>query len=135
MQAASPEQRLRLRQFNRIVSSVRARVEQAFGMLKGRFPALKDFGPTETMQDTYRAVEALMVMHNLCVDMGDEPFLIPFFDPVDEAHLPDEVAPGRYGGGVDNSTVADLPAHETDEWLKQAGFEMRERILNAVVPL
>ncbi|KAA1479950.1 hypothetical protein DENSPDRAFT_742384, partial [Dentipellis sp. KUC8613] len=78
--AALPDRKRQMRAFNRLVSSMRARVEQAFGMLKGRFPGLKTMGTPHDIKDAYRAVEALMAVHNFCIDHDDHPDQLPFFD-------------------------------------------------------
>jgi hypothetical protein len=53
----------------------------AFGRLKSRFPALKKMGAVSDIKDMYRAVQAMMVVHNLCYDLGDRPDgLCAYFD-------------------------------------------------------
>ncbi|KAG8731119.1 hypothetical protein FRC10_002013, partial [Ceratobasidium sp. 414] len=63
----------RKKKFNRMISKARVTIERAFGRLKARFPALKRLGPTEDMSDLYRAIEALMILHNMCFDLHDRP--------------------------------------------------------------
>ncbi|KAG8731874.1 hypothetical protein FRC10_001392, partial [Ceratobasidium sp. 414] len=46
-------------------------IECAFGRLKARFPSLHRLGAVEDMKDLYRAVEAMMVLHNMCYDLHD----------------------------------------------------------------
>ncbi|KAG9081987.1 hypothetical protein FRC06_005296 [Ceratobasidium sp. 370] len=63
----------RRRRFNYRISRARIVVEWAFGRLKGRFPALKRLGAVRDMADIYRAIEAMMVVHNLCHEFSDAP--------------------------------------------------------------
>ncbi|KAF8578402.1 hypothetical protein K439DRAFT_1300408, partial [Ramaria rubella] len=69
--------------FNKCLSHIRIWVEHAFGLLKGRFPALKAMGSANNIQEVYKAVEALMVVHNLCIDMDNHPEDILDFNPDD----------------------------------------------------
>jgi hypothetical protein len=48
-------------------------VEWAFGRLKSRFPALKKLGAVRDMDDIYRAIAAMMIVHNMCYELGDAP--------------------------------------------------------------
>jgi hypothetical protein len=59
------------RRFNKIFSSARIWVEMTFGRLKARFPSLYCMGVVHNIQDLYRSIEALMVLHNICIDFGD----------------------------------------------------------------
>ncbi|KAG9102107.1 hypothetical protein FS749_015690 [Ceratobasidium sp. UAMH 11750] len=61
----------RKRQFNKKISTARVIIERTFGQLKGRFPALHRLGVVQDMMELYRAVEAMMVMHNMCFDLHD----------------------------------------------------------------
>lgn len=70
---APPHEQQRMRNFNRRLALIRIRVEQAFGMLKGRFLSLKDLGRHHNIDNAYKAIEAIMVIHNLGIDWGDKP--------------------------------------------------------------
>jgi hypothetical protein len=112
--------------FNKCLSLQWITVEHAFGMLKGRFLSLRDLPLEQDIHDTYCTVEALFVLHNLCIDKGDCPEYIPFFDSRDP-DCDDKNDDGKndvdvmgYGGPVEGVEI-ELPAWETDEWLKEAG--------------
>lgn len=57
--------------FNRKLSSVRVVVEQAFGLLKGRWRCLLDVLNEET-KHTPTTIIACCALHNICVDMADD---------------------------------------------------------------
>ncbi len=130
-----------MRDFNACLSSIRIVSEHAFGRLKGRFPSLKDFGPHESILELYMAIEALLILHNLCIDWNDNPEYIwrynPADPPRDDEELPQDIDP-------DDSNVANInvvieggtpiPTHETDEWLKEEGYRMRRAALDRMFP-
>lgn len=132
-------EKLRRRKFNKRLSSIRIYVEHAFGMLKGRFPALKDLPPEQDIQDTYRLMEALLALHNICIDFEDLPERIPFYDPADHDNGTAEddegldISLSSYGGVSEGDVLC--PAWETDEWLKEAGHRRRLQILDDLFPL
>lgn len=134
-----PVERQRRRKFNRRLSSQRITVEHSLGLLKGRFPSLKDMPPEQDIGDTYRAVEALVALHNLCIDLGDHPQLIPFFEnsntEVDNGDI-DDVDLCGYGEADDIQAAGTaLPAWETDEWPMEAGRQRRNVILDDLFPV
>jgi hypothetical protein len=111
----------RHQKFNICLSSICISVEHTFGLLKGRFPALKDLPPENNIQNTYRLVHALMVMHNLCIDLEDHPEDIPDFvfdnNPVFPDDDPDEDPDlSNHGAPVINDPI-DIPVWESDDWL------------------
>jgi hypothetical protein len=59
-----------MRAFNKRLSGVRIGVEHAFGMLKGRFRSLKEMGPHADIQEMYKAIEVLLILHNMCIEYG-----------------------------------------------------------------
>jgi hypothetical protein len=128
----------RRRAFNRRISSIRVYVEHAFGMLKGRFPALKEFPAMDDMLDVYRTVEALMVIHNLCIDWGDHPEAICDYDP-QNSHEDEEDEELNLEMGIYSSVElegeGDVPAYETDPWLKREGDRKRMNIVNDMFPM
>lgn len=81
----------------------------------------------------------MLVLHNLCIDLDDKPEKIPFFpafrtqpeENIDvdlDVELPDR-------GGQAEDIFPDIPAGETDEWLRGEGFRRREEILDQLFPL
>jgi len=132
-------EKARYRKFNKCLSSQRIIVEHAFGMLKGRFLSLKDMPPEQDIRDTYRVVEALFTLHNLCIDLGDAPEFIPLFDGnnPDRDGSDDDVADvDIFGyGGIVGDDEPELPAWQSDEWLREAGRRRRLAILNDLFPL
>ena len=57
--------------------------EHAFGMIKGCFLSLKEMGTHRNIQDMYKAIEAMMILHNICIDWNDSPEEIWDYDPAD----------------------------------------------------
>ncbi|KAI0026836.1 hypothetical protein K488DRAFT_64257, partial [Vararia minispora EC-137] len=138
--AADPALRHRMTRFNVIVSGVRSCVEQAFGILKGRFPSLKCLGTPVDINDTYRAFEALVAIHNYCINVEDHYKKIPEFDRrdpvVEEAirEIREAVESGEYGQDWDNIEKIVPGFIETPDTLREAGYQMRQTILDALVP-
>ena len=133
--AASAVDSARMRAFNKRLSSIRIASEHAFGLLKGRFPSLKEMGKHENIQDMYKAIEAMMVLHNICIDWSDRPEDIWDYDPTDV--WPDD---GEEGMDVDIGCEviggdAQVPGHETDAWLKEMGRQKRMNMLNELFPV
>ncbi|CUA74761.1 hypothetical protein RSOLAG22IIIB_05701 [Rhizoctonia solani] len=79
----NPQVALERKQWNKAFSSNRATVEHAFGLLKGRFSALRSM-PGWDLSRMYRAIEALMIIHNICIDLRDDIHNIEQVNPVDE---------------------------------------------------
>lgn len=133
-ECADANDKRRRKLFNKRISSIRIRIEHSFGLLKGRFPSLKLLPPETKIRRTYKVIEAMMILHNLCIDMGDHPEEIPFFNPTDDAAYDDEldVDLPEYGGNLDTGQV-NIPAQESDEWLKQQGRLRREQIMDDII--
>jgi hypothetical protein len=82
-----PAEASRRKRFNVILSSLRVAVEHAFGRLKGRFPCLRNM-QGRTVHSMYRTVEALMILHNILEERGDDPRTIQGYNgEEDEDHL------------------------------------------------
>lgn len=60
----------RCRKFNQLHSRTRIGVEHVFGNLKGRFPGLRSIGGHDISR-VYLAVEALIILHNFFLQIGD----------------------------------------------------------------
>jgi DDE superfamily endonuclease len=56
--------------FNKKLSATRVLIENAFGLLKGRFNQLR-YVKFQTIEKTSRFVKACCVMHNICIDRAD----------------------------------------------------------------
>ena len=129
-----------MREFNKRLSSARIISEHAFGRLKGRFPGLKDLGTHRDVQDMYKAIEAMLVLHNICIEWQDHPQDIIDFNPRDDF---DEAAVADPPVQVDMDTrvycqviegEAEIPEHETDLWMKEQGHLKRKQILDRLFP-
>jgi hypothetical protein len=83
----------------------------------------------------YKAIEALIVLHNICINWGDHPEDTWACDPQDDSqsgNLEDDVDPvGDEIMGRD----ADVPGHETAEWLKTQGRMKRQIIMDELFPV
>jgi hypothetical protein len=125
----------RMRAFNKRLSGVRITVEHAFGRLKGRFRALKEMGPHEDIQEMYKAIEALLILHNICIDLGDKPEEIWDFDPKDDFEETEEDPDPDLEASLGEFEELDaIPGHETDAWLKRQGRRKRMIIFNELFP-
>lgn len=121
-----------MRRFNFRLSSVRIASEHAYGMLKGRFLSLKEMGKHSDIQDIYRAIEAMIVLHNICIDWGDKPEDSWSFSLRDdwESHEEDEEdedVNNEVGGEIIEGE-AEVPVYETERWLKEEGRRKRQAI-------
>jgi hypothetical protein len=85
-------------------------------------------------------MQALFTLHNLCINLGDHPEQIPLFDPHDldrddsEEGASLDVDDLDFDGVIPDGQV-ELPAHETDEWLWEAGHCHHLLIMNDLFPL
>ncbi|KAF8068081.1 hypothetical protein FPV67DRAFT_1171427 [Lyophyllum atratum] len=99
-------------------------------------------GRHNDVQEIYKVIHALMVIHNICIDYGDVP--MELLDEGledgrgiavdDEGNIdPDELG---YGGiTVTPEDMYRVPVYETDEWQKEAGKVKRDRYLNQLFPV
>jgi hypothetical protein len=135
---ASLNDQERMRKFNWRLSSVRISVEHAFGILKGRFLSLKVVGPHDNVQEIYRVIEALMVLHNVCIEHNDKPEDICDFalclDPEPEDGVDADEDLGNFGCD-DITEDAQIPGYETDSWLKIQGYRKRKALLDELFPV
>ncbi|KAG8914687.1 hypothetical protein FRC01_003964, partial [Tulasnella sp. 417] len=121
------------------LSSQRIEVEHAFGDLKGRFQALKCMGGTDNLPLMFRAIESLLILHNICIEYGDKVADLPDFC-VDDLY-PEGASDDDEDGeneealawvGLANST-RNMPG-ESDEALKRRGKALRLTILDLIAP-
>lgn len=134
---ASPLDQRRMKDFNVALSSVRISVEHAFGAIKGRFPSLRYLGTHADPDEIYRLIEAILVFHNILLFIGDRPeHILKFSDVLGSSdRLDDDIDLDAGFGGQRFEDRPEVPAHETLDWLKRAGHELRLRILNDVFPI
>jgi hypothetical protein len=105
-------------------------------LLKGRFLSLKDFGRHNDVQDIYQVIQALMVVHNLCIDMGDHPYEFIAEGLADEVVDGHDVDASGYGGvTIDEVEENRVPAYETDDWHKVEGNRKWKRFLDNIFPV
>jgi hypothetical protein len=118
--AASDTEEERMRTLNLRLSSVRIVIEHTFGLLKGRFPSLRGMGPHNNIQDIYRTIEALMILHKIEIDVRDRPDVSWRIDesPDDHAEIGN---PEREIQVADVVGDAQVPAYETDGYLREQG--------------
>jgi hypothetical protein len=129
---ASAVDKIRMRKFNLRVSQIRIVSEHAFGLLKARFPSLKEMGIHRKIQDMYKAIEAMMIIHNICIDWGDRPedtWDIDSADSWSDSEEEDDEIVGGIIGGEPN-----VPPHETEDWLLEQGRQKRLILMNELFP-
>ncbi|KAE9399054.1 hypothetical protein BT96DRAFT_821071, partial [Gymnopus androsaceus JB14] len=135
--ATSPIHKRRMKDFNYKLSNQRITVEHAFGCLKLRFRSLQYMGLHENVQDVWRAIDAMMIFHNMCLYYKDHPDTLEDYtgelndDGTGDwdADILPEVTQDDVGG------PADIPHHETPNWLKREGYKLRNTLLDTVCPI
>jgi len=134
-----------MREFNVLLSSVHIASEHAYGLLKGRFLSLKGMGEHKDIQTIYKAIEAMLVLHNICIDWDDHPDTIWQYnstdiwegwdgmeDRVDDEDDEDE---GMEVGIDDIEGEANIPTRETPQYLKDEGRRKRQIIFDELFPI
>jgi hypothetical protein len=102
----NPTEASRWKKWNKKLSSVRIAIEHAFGRLKGWFPILRDF-PAVDMQNTYRTIEALLILHNILETIADDvEELEDYFGRDNLCVVPPRENGGNDGGNGNEATVA-----------------------------
>lgn len=104
--------------FNYRLSRTRMWVERTFNRLKTRFPSLRAMGEVSDINDLYRSIAALMVLHNICIDFGDSPFEDPNWEADDGA--------GQVDHGEQLFNDSRFAGHELDEDMEEGGREENE---------
>lgn len=138
---ASANDQDRMRKFNRRLSSVQISIEHAFGILKGQFLSLRVMGPHDNVQEIYCVIEALIILHNICLEHNDQPEDI--YDYVlsldSDSELEDDVDADEDDSGnfgcEDVTGEVQVPGHETDNWLKVQGYSKWMALLNELFPV
>lgn len=123
--------RKRRREFNRKISRVRIVVEWAFGRLKWRFPALTRLGAAHKIEDIYRVIEALMILHNMCFNHGDAPEYSRTRPDGEESYIPDGVDDLDYGDEMEDE-IDEVAGDERN--LLRAGRVFQERRMDIICP-
>jgi hypothetical protein len=118
-----PDEAHRRKLFNKKLSQLRIFVEHAFGRLKGRFPHVRRMAGRNLME-MYLIIEALMIVHNMLEELGDDPTTIKGFNG-----LEDDGAAEVRGEAPDRIDV-DLDADD----LYRSGLLRRKQLLDLAVP-
>ncbi|KAG8740497.1 hypothetical protein FRC10_004263 [Ceratobasidium sp. 414] len=100
--------------WNRSLSTQRVVVEHAFGQLKGRFPALRMM-PGWDLPRMYRSIEALLAIHNICVDLRDR------VEDIDGADIIDDQLGALAQGAA---------PYESQNVIRAAGLARRKRLVD-----
>ncbi|EPS94762.1 hypothetical protein FOMPIDRAFT_1129721, partial [Fomitopsis schrenkii] len=120
---SDPTEARRRKKFNKRLSQLRIAVEHAFGRLKGRFPALRAMHGRK-LGDIYRAVEALMIIHNILERRSDDPRRIPRFNGRED----------RDRDGVRGRAAEEMELWESDDAMYRAGLYRRKQLLDKIIP-
>jgi hypothetical protein len=139
---ASPADIPRMREFNVLLSSVCIASEHAYGLLKGRFLSLKGMGEHKDVQEIYKAIEAMLVLHNICIGWNDHPDSIWEYDPTDiwegwdgvDDRVDDEGDEAEVGI-EDIEGEANIPERETPQYLKDEGRRKRQIVFDELFPI
>ncbi|EJF58573.1 hypothetical protein DICSQDRAFT_66690, partial [Dichomitus squalens LYAD-421 SS1] len=112
------------RRFNRRLSSLRIFVEHAFGCLKGRFPILRSMS-CHDVDEVYKILESLMVIHNILERFQDDPADIEDFDDEEDEGVAEVrgEAPAHLGG-------ENLDGDLSNDELYATGLLRRKWLLN-----
>lgn len=77
------ESSAQLAEWEKIASATRKPVECAFGMLKNRFTTLMNGVMLEHEDDAVYFITACIILHNMCIDIGDDDFEFTIPDEID----------------------------------------------------
>jgi hypothetical protein len=120
-----------MKDFNYKLSKQRISVEHAFGCLKLRFRSLQLMGSHDNVDDVWRAIDAMLIFHNLCLRLDDHPRYLPGY--TETAGTMEE----DLNAAVDNAVggPVNIPLVETDARLREDGYALRDQLLDTVCPL
>ena len=126
-------ERQRRVKFNRSHAAARIIIEHTFGLLKGRFPTLKLLSGRDVPR-MYRVIQALLVLHNIFLMIGDNAREIPDFDgedaDADAAHAELDADAGQDPIQFFGQQV--LQARETADSLRRDGRRLRRDIVGNI---
>jgi len=127
--------RLQRKKWNSKHSRARIGSEHYFGGLKGRFPALK-LMPGRDMKRLYRSVEALIILHNILLELNDSPHDIDDFSSEEiEAEVADMLAiPYEPGLRRHNERQRLYQEAEMDDMRRHKGAVLRAHLVSYTVP-
>jgi hypothetical protein len=79
----------------------------------------------------YKAIEGLLILHNMCIDFGDKPEDIWDYSAMDA----DDFDNDNISEDVDLDDKEGIPARETNAWLLNQGHQKQMIIFNELVPI
>lgn len=120
----------RRRLFNYKLSHIRISIEHAFGMLKGRFPALRCM-PGYDLNAVCSAIETLMVIHNILIELHDDPEDIDGYNGVDDL-VGEGVGQGYDVGQVPEHDRVRINNNMLDLDLYRTGLHRRKQLVDLV---
>ena len=130
LKRGSHQQHSQRKKWNSKHSRVRIGSEHYFGGLKGCFPALK-LMPGRDMKQLYWLVEALIILHNILLELNDSPNDIDDFSSEEiEAEVEDMLDVPVPGPRHHNERQQLCQEAETDEMRRQKGTVLRDHIVS-----
>ena len=135
-----------MQELNVLLFSVCIASEHAYGLLKGCFLSLKGMGEHKDIQVIYKAIEAMLVIHNICINWNDHPETIWQYDFTDiwagwdgvedrvDEDEDEEDEQTEIGIEVIERKV-NIPEHETAQYLKNEGRRKWQIVFNELFPI
>ena len=97
------------------------------------------------IQILYEAIEAMLVLHNICIEWNDHPKSISQYNPTDIWPGWDRVEDEDDEDGEEENNTADgieaimgeanIPVHETADYLQEEGWRKWQIIFNQLFPV
>ena len=94
-------------------------------------------GHHSKIQDMYKAIEVMMIIHNICIEWGDKPEDLWDIDGADGWSDNSEVEEDDGDNEVENGIIGGEPhilLHETENWLLEQGRQKQLILLNELIP-